>query len=284
MKKTLLCLAAFVTSFALQAQIANAGFENWSGDPEDPESWSTLNSVVSALPGLSANVTKTSDAHEGDYAVLMETLVLPPDNDAFPGLLTNGTIPLEEDGDFTGVPYTAQPTAFKVFYKADIADGGSASISIIFRKDGEETPVAAQAHEITSDVDSYTELNLPLTFTDTPDEMLILFNSGEEEGNKLYVDAVSLETTSVGLEENAVADFGLYPNPASDQFQIVLPEETKGGSIVEIRNVQAQLLHSESLNENERLKTIILSDLDAGVYFVALKTAFGTQMKKLIIH
>jgi hypothetical protein len=156
MKKILLALSLFGT-LALNkanAQIVNAGFENWTNDTtffdgfsgnldtntvfySDPAQWTTTNALTGAdALGHFFFVTQTNVAHTGNSAVqlttdTLKTVTTPlgPRRLTIPGLALNGDFPLDLQGSVltggvispdripgAGQPFSQRLSAIKGFY------------------------------------------------------------------------------------------------------------------------------------------------------------------------
>lgn len=84
-----------------------------------------------------------------------------------------------------------------------------------------------------------------------------------------------------GMNEICTSDFEVSPNPVSnDVFHLVLDEKTPSELV--IYNLNGQIVKSQHI-EN-KVNTIVVSMLRSGVYFVEVKNAEKTMLKKLIIE
>lgn len=77
--------------------------------------------------------------------------------------------------------------------------------------------------------------------------------------------------------------FDVYPNPASNEVNVQL--EAKQGVVLHysIRNINGQVITSESLNEPVMSKSIKTSEWNSGVYFLNVTTEYGTYTKRIVI-
>ncbi len=71
----------------------------------------------------------------------------------------------------------------------------------------------------------------------------------------------------------------LYPNPASDMLNIMIPTDTKV-STMNIYNVSGKLIRT--LNTNEYQNAINVADFDTGIYFISIETENEVITKKFI--
>ncbi len=83
-----------------------------------------------------------------------------------------------------------------------------------------------------------------------------------------------LNTTTVGLEENGVSEFSLYPNPVSGgQISIIFKDPTSVNRVT-VFNSMGQII-TQIDNPEQEIK-IQVSDLPQGIYFVNI--AYGNQV------
>jgi hypothetical protein len=91
-------------------------------------------------------------------------------------------------------------------------------------------------------------------------------------------------TPALAINEIPSLQFSLFPNPASEIVNIQLPENIKGDFQAEIYTITGSLVQSNSGNsKNTSLFQFSTSTLLAGTYFVRLKNAKISGIKKLII-
>lgn len=77
----------------------------------------------------------------------------------------------------------------------------------------------------------------------------------------------------IGLNENNIGTFDLYPNPADQVLNI----NSEGDFNYSISNVNGEVLIN-----NANAKTLDISSFSAGIYFVKLQNAKGVQVKKIV--
>lgn len=86
--------------------------------------------------------------------------------------------------------------------------------------------------------------------------------------------------SGVSLEENSVANFSVFPNPASDKITIDLDEVTGELFTVKMINVVGQKVASYSISKNS--SSIDVSDLSSGQYILQLSNEDGYKNQQLI--
>jgi len=99
------------------------------------------------------------------------------------------------------------------------------------------------------------------------------------------VDDISVTACVVGVEESSLdADVSIFPNPATNNLTITLPEAIHVNSI-QISNNLGQIVRKVENPENST-GSIVFGDLGipAGAYFISLATTEGIVNKKLLIQ
>ena len=125
-----MCLVFIAITTYGQVSIPNGNFETWTASTWDyPQNYSaTSNSDNFFYYHLPANVTKTTDAHHGNYAVQLATIAVGVDTSA--GYFLNGS-PNGSPSSWTGgMAYNQKPTGIRGYYKYNVATGDSATINI----------------------------------------------------------------------------------------------------------------------------------------------------------
>lgn len=141
MKKLLLLLPlAYIAITAYgQTSIPNGNFESWNTVTYDyPQNYpfnsnsEILSRYQSVLP---FNITKTTSAHSGSYAVQVSTVASVADTAM--GYFINTNPNSGDPSTWTGgMPYTEKPTGITGYYKYNKTTGDSATIIAVFSKGG----------------------------------------------------------------------------------------------------------------------------------------------------
>ena len=98
----------------------------------------------------------------------------------------------------------------------------------------------------------------------------------DSDGDNTYLDNISFANIeTVGLNEVEALEFDLYPNPAKDQFTIVLSTNITLEDI-NIYDIQGRYINSITQ------KSVDISSLSSGIYFVELITNKGKSIKRLV--
>jgi len=86
---------------------------------------------------------------------------------------------------------------------------------------------------------------------------------------------------AIGLEENSMNDFSLFPNPA-DAFIIVTPPENYSGEIqISICDLNGRIIESVKYNETS-LINLPVNHLSSGIYFLKIDDDTKSTIKKFI--
>lgn len=197
----LLCLVFVAITTYGQVSIPNGNFETWTSSTWDyPQNYSAnSNSDNFFYYHLPANVTKTTDAHHGTYAVQLSTIAVGTDTAV--GYFLNGN-PNGSPSTWTGgMAYNQKPTGIRGYYKYNVATGDSATIIMAFSKLG--VNIGSYMFQIGQVHSAYTLFNFTLTpaLTQTPDSVLLGFVSSKISGaqqkpsgipgSTLLIDSVS---------------------------------------------------------------------------------------------
>ncbi|WP_306643646.1 T9SS type A sorting domain-containing protein [Sanyastnella coralliicola] len=132
--------------------------------------------------------------------------------------------------------------------------------------------------EGTSTVDSYEILvpgyPIPLVHMDVATTEF--FGEVDSETTAyIMADAV------VSVSELGKASFDVYPNPANDVVYIANAESV--GAQIDILDMTGKVVFTQSTNGNQTI-SVDTSNLNAGLYFVAMRTGESISTQKLIIE
>jgi hypothetical protein len=281
MKKTILFgILSLIFSVAVlgQDQMPNGNFEQWEDlGYQNPVSWINPNPFISGTLGM-LTVLRSDDAAEGNYSAYLETR----DTLAYiiPGLVTLGDFVI----DFInvtasvegGIPFTDRPKALTGSYKSYPAAGDFCMVSALFFKynsaKGVRDTIAAATIPFTATVSTWTNFNLPITYTTTedPDTMNIIVVSSNmalpQVGGSMYIDNLVFEyEAGIGDVEETVKT-SIFPNPAHDQLSFVFEKEISAD--LKVFSNDGQLVHSERISGLNH--QIDLSGMASGTYYYSL--------------
>ena len=93
--------------------------------------------------------------------------------------------------------------------------------------------------------------------------------------NEYYLDDFNYGSPPIiGIEENTIANFSVYPNPANNRLDIVYNKE--------IKEIKVYDLHGRLIIGGISEKIIDVSELTAGLYFMELHTMSGKSIQKFV--
>lgn len=131
--------------------------------------------------------------------------------------------------------------------------------------------------------------NFDITFVDTfPLGGASAF--GQDRNGELYVAGVisgaifKITATSLSLDNNALSQIRMFPNPAQDQLHFDFEEANSTIHSIEIYSINGKLVLSSKSFEN-RLKTISTKTVSSGLYLVEITNIHGAKtIRKLMIQ
>ncbi|MFT4525096.1 MAG: hypothetical protein ACI85F_001248 [Bacteroidia bacterium] len=169
---------------------------------------------------------------------------------------------------------------------SDIVQNGSPDAILLFDV-VESVPLDGLSYE--GDVPFITEgTGVPTNMSDNNDDFMVslsrLPNGVDTDDNSVDFSLVSStpgepNAITVSIEENKKAGFVLYPNPVSNELNVLIPGIEKGSQIT-ISNMLGKEL-STMISEADKVKmnTTFLPD---GVYFVSVENQTGKITKRFI--
>lgn len=312
MKKITIFLL-FIWAFAANAQndFQNPGFETWTGSTV--KNWNTLSIMGVAL----SDVSKSSEAYSGNYAIKIAPKQLPPtiaslvgvEKMVVPGLLTNATIDmtaitnalssgsLDFDNNTlisvfnNGVPLTKRSTSVNGYISWNpidpIKEQFLLAAYVISNQTGTREVIGMGAYSMLPEAKAtYSPFTLSIIYQDeqkTPTELIFIslvtsIDSNANSFGYLLMDDVSITSEEIGLEEIS---------NDTKKLPIIFPNPTSGefkinvSSDVEI-SVYNQL-GKVIIPEIKYSPNKTLSIKEKGVYFVRIKDSKGVKTQKLIV-
>ena len=89
--------------------------------------------------------------------------------------------------------------------------------------------------------------------------------------------------TSIGVDENAIRDLTLSPNPSNGIIFLSGMADYNGPTDIRVVDLQGRTIHQERINTQNLQLTLNLTHVDAGIYLVQLASANGTTTRKVLI-
>lgn len=278
---SILCL--FLVHPAAYSQIPNGGFENWTGI--DPTGWATSNA-----PPVITNVTRTTSAHSGSYAVRGDVIPMPP--------VTYQPV-LQSGPGGRGFAYSQRCANFTGYYQFFPQGGDRLAVNVeLFHGGVGGTLVAIAALASPVSAATYTALSVPFLYRtgDIPDtcivQLQIIGAAGLPTAGSYYIwDDLAL-TGSVGVNEfpagvpSSTRLLQNYPNPFNGQTRISFSIPRSTYTTLKIFNTLGQevaTLASEELNAGTHSIEWNAGNAASGVYYYTLQAGEFMQTKQLIL-
>ncbi len=101
----------------------------------------------------------------------------------------------------------------------------------------------------------------------------------QREGSELFLDKVEIKNTTVGVNENTMANASVYPNPATDLLNFKL--DGVEASSITIFSLDGKTLISQSVNSTTG--SVNVSELNSGMYIYQIATANGETVKSTFV-
>ncbi|MFI5203752.1 MAG: T9SS type A sorting domain-containing protein [Flavobacteriales bacterium] len=269
-----------------EAQITNAGFENWTtvGSYMEPNGWYTTNSYATGSFHPVTRDTSHFPSTVGNYSIRIENNPsLLPVEEAL-GTSVSGT----SMSPVPSFPITGHPTSLTGYYKFLPQNGDTMSIFIVLFNN--TTIVATGAFQTTAAAPNWTSFNFPISAYATANNAKIYMAAYNVSGappqyvpygnSVLYVDNLNFDIliNSVPAIDNIANPIYVYPNPSSGIFTIQSEKEIGQISVV---NLAGEKVYQSQTDDSEF--RVDLSDKPKGIYFINVVTDAGSFSKKIIL-
>lgn len=256
-----------------KSDLPNHNFENWEeGTVEIADEWETISPYLERIGAN--NVTKASDAFEGNYAVELSTILIGSNETA--GILSKGKIDFGSGTPFAAVPISSTPVSIAGAYKYTTTTVDQGVLQIQFFNNGS---IIGYHEENFTPQSNYTIFNSTIGITGTPDSMIFIIISGDNPGSVLTLDAIDFDS-DLSIDNNSIIDFSIFPNPATTTINVQLSDATfKKGRLM---TSSGQIVwETTSIDE---MKNIDVSHLKKGTYILSVSNEKGSSLKNVIIH
>jgi hypothetical protein len=295
-KYTIMLLLSLTTSilYAQNDTISNGGFEKWDtiGAYSNPSYWYSLNELANF--GYEPTTKLTTDAHSGNYAVLLETVAEPTVD--LPGVLCGGPLldaNFEPDFDHAKYKFTSRPKSIQFYYKVYPGLSDTCAMIMILTKWNQTTgfadTVGVAESYFTTTVDTYTlaDLEFDYQLSVAPDSAFVIFSTSLNSyfpvvGGQFYIDDVQLVYNVTGIEDVvSQQSFSVYPNPVNASLTIDA-KQVKNATLSLYDNT-GKMVYSQQVDQENN--TIDLSSYKEGFYLLMLRDENNkTSFQKIMIQ
>lgn len=268
-------MAATASFSTAQAQIVNGGFEQWTNllTMQDPTGWNSSN-LFALFSGDSASVTRSRDAHWGQYAAKLTPRYSSLASDTLPALLI---------GQF---PIASRPAGLRFMYKFKPGTGDSAIVSAELYKgstDSSENLVGELTWTYGGTNTTYALGQADFEYYDsrTPDTLVVTIVVGQEAGSResstFLIDDITTTSFPAAVAKSKELAINVYPNPGTGVF--MLEGMAPGKALAQVYDLNGRLVRNAVVNNNR----IDLSGLQAGCYLLQVENAGERFSGRLII-
>jgi hypothetical protein len=160
MKSTLLAVIVILSSITVTfARIPNGGFDNTSTQSSctQPVGWNTVNGSTGAF-GLCTAETESNNAYSGNALKITSEFFFFA-GQVIPGLVSNGSINIQNQSVTGGVAFSERPTAFTEWYRAEPVNGDTYSMIAVLINENTGDSVGVAIFEGTSTVTDWTQFS-----------------------------------------------------------------------------------------------------------------------------
>lgn len=284
MKKRILTITALAAATVAQAQIKNADFENWTNLHEHVYETEMIDSHNVENPqhgdiddwtySFDVGISQTTDAQSGNYAAILHNWY----NYAQTSLHTRDSIsdyPSEISGYFK---YIGDPFSSGTMNVIVVNTAGDTMVNV--------TEYFAGATEWTSFTTSLTPVTLPIL---PADSIFITFKNSELscQGNMmtcnlLYLDALSLNASSLSIQATEALELTVFPNPTDDVLNIRF-DAANANNNVEILffDNAGKQVHQQFTEQSET--SVRLNHLAPGMYTAKFISANGKTAHRQVL-
>lgn len=283
--KKLLLSALMSGSMLLNAQIPNAGFEDWTEKTlfgiryTDPTGWHSSNYGLVA-EGMEPAVSATNDAYMGQKAMKITNVF----NDYHSvGYAT--TMRFEGLEFVDKFPIQMKPTKLKGYFKYLYTQKDTFSITVSVYKNGLNIGYGQMYHD--SMVSAYTPFDINIEYygadsTVIPDSASIAIACSQIKedtmnlGVELFLDELSFDgiTTSVNKTDKGNIEATIFPNPVIDIVRIQFEQKIFGYSEIVVYDIlgnEVEALHKKSHTPVGMVEVEWdTQKLNSGIYFVKI--------------
>jgi hypothetical protein len=303
MKKYILSLiAAAGISATANAQIPNAGFENWTtvGSYAIPDGWGTMNHTTASSNVYTA--TKGTPGNPGTSYLKLTSKVT--GNTVTNGIAVSGRLDTVNLLPQSGFAFTQRPAAFGGKWQHMIYGSSQGSVKVLTTRWNTTTnsrdTVAHAEQTLAGMAMSWATFNLSMTYLDSlnyPDSCIIVLQASganPTSNDYLWVDNLAFSgtvavtnTVTVGVKETQSSNgFALFPNPVQESVQVRLLLSQAQALSIEISDINGRLLYAgkKEVAAGEIVEKIDLKDFPKGTYLVKVSGKDISETKKIVIE
>jgi len=270
----------------------------------DFEIWDTLNFKTLdawAYPGMNGPnyltgqsnhpVMQTTDAQNGNFAVMLHSCLSPPDT--MPGLVVTGT-----RSDIPNFRVNARHTYLTGFYKFFPVNNDTMTVHLVMFKN--QNMIGYASLYVSEEVADYSPFYAEIQYfsgydTVVPDSSSIqirAFNNRPLGFSTLYIDNLSFDGFFSGLKNPAIAlpnnfDFSIYPNPFCESATVSFSlnnDENISVRLFDLSGRQISVLADGLYKKGSHSIDLTASGLNSGFYICVINTSDKFYSKKIVVY
>ena len=281
--KKLLLLIAIVFYFNANAQIPNAGFENWTavGSYVNPTGWDNLNAMEAAMGSTLTCVKGTPGNPGASYIKLVSKTISMMG--VMPGIATCGVLNTSSYQAVSGFAFTQRPQSLTGSWQHMVYNTDTGYVAVYLTKWNSamamRDTIAMVVQKYSDMIMMWTPFSIDLMYMSgaTPDSAIItLAASGYNPvvNSYLYVDNLAFAGSVAGINQFRVrnSEFRIYPNPANSVINVELGVMNETTEVQVLNTLGEVVIHNSSLKTHNLV--LDLGNLPNGVYFI--KSTQGT--------
>lgn len=182
--------------------------------------------------------------------------------------------------DFTQIADTSQQFTIQI-----INNSSNLSSHSYFWDFGDDS--SSTDRNPTHEYDNFGSYNVCLTVYDSVMNCISTYcdTVGMDSNGVMFRGSFKLVVTDsvlVGLEEKAISNFNIFPNPANNQVYISNMENILDASNLRVLDMQGRELMDRKLNSNDEDYLLNIEGLSPGIYFIKIENASQSVVKKFI--
>ena len=109
-----------------------------------------------------------------------------------------------------------------------------------------------------------------------------------EAADNIFYDISDTNFTigaSLGLSEQSIDNFVVVPNPSNGEFGFKLPTGFNNDIKVLVYDLHGRAIYmKEFTNESQRFKTVVLTNVSTGMYFLTVSDGVRSAIKRIIVQ
>lgn len=265
-------------------QIPNNSFESWTGG--EPDSWNTTNTIL----GINFNTVEKdlADPQQGiasaKLTAVSKTIFL-SGTYKIPGVLTLGNLNVNlitQTYSLTGgIPFTGRPEKLSGYYKYQPVNNDTCVFGLgLFKwNNGKQDTLGFAAMKTWGTYNSWTYFEIPVHYLvqGDPETMnIVILNSNpldgiDHTGTKLWIDNLSLEYGTVGIEGvTSAKELRIYAEPNRRQLILEFAFIQKENLDISLFNMSGLETNHWKRSAQQSTERLDVNNLVPGTYVIRI--------------